>query len=84
MPETSSARILNLFLEILDQAVAAPPPRQTGAVGRKGLARRMILSVIDDVLRLDTDADDADWKASDVALLREKAGVALQVLNDAR
>lgn len=82
MSNTPSDIILKLLEDILDQAAVAPPPKQAGLDGRKGLARRAILSIIDDVIRLDADLEGADWAPGDVARLKEKAQLALIALNE--
>lgn len=82
MSNTPSDIILKLLEDILDQAAVAPPPKQAGLDGRKGLARRAILSIIDDVIRLDTNLEGADWAPGDVARLKEKAQLALIALNE--
>jgi hypothetical protein len=82
MSNTPSDIILKLLEDIFDQAAVAPPPKQAGLDGRKGLARRAILSIIDDVIRLDTNLEGADWAPDDVARLKEKAQLALIALNE--
>ncbi len=82
MSETGTA-ILKHVTDILDIAAASPPPKRTGLDGRKGLARRTVLSLIDDVLRLDDATEGADWSRTDIARLKEKALRALDALNAA-
>jgi hypothetical protein len=83
MAVESSESLLKSFMEILDHAVQSPPPKQAGLDGRKGLARRMTLSIIDDILRIDGNSEGADWSPEEVALLKEKALNALKAMNDA-
>lgn len=78
----SRAAVLKHFSDILELAAQSPPPKKAGLDGRKGLARRMILSLIDDVLRLDGGLEGADWSAADVTALKEKATRALTALNE--
>ena len=78
----SSERLLKLFMDVLDQAAQAPPPKLGGLDGRKGLARATALSVVDDIVRLDSELKGADWSANDIARLKEKAYLALQAMNE--
>ncbi len=82
MSDTGS-EIFKHLVDILDIAAANPPPKKAGLDGRKGLARRTVLSLIDDVLRLDAATEGADWSPSDIARLKEKALRALDALNAA-
>ncbi len=82
MSNASSDAILKLLESILDQAAIAPPPKEAGLHGRRGLARRAMLSIIDDVIRLDADLEGADWAPTDVQRLKEKARQALIALNN--
>lgn len=81
--EDSKAAVIKHFSDILDLAIESPPPKRAGLDSRNGLARQMILSVIDDILRLDGGLKGADWSPSDVIALKEKAAQALDALNDA-
>jgi hypothetical protein len=78
----SSERLLKLFVDVLDHAAQMPPPKLAGLDGRKGLARAIALSVVDDVLRLDSELRGADWSPKDIALLKEKAHLALKAMNE--
>lgn len=49
----SSERLLKLFMDVVNQAAQAPPPKLAGLDGR-GLARAIALSVVDDIVRLDS------------------------------
>lgn len=80
----SSGKVLKSLMDMLERAAAAPPPKMAGLDGRKGLARRMTLCVIDDITRLDDNVEGADWSPQDVARLKEKAQIALQAMNDAQ
>jgi hypothetical protein len=82
MSDSRSAALLNIFMGMLDKAAEAPPPKQAGLDGRKGFARRMILSFIDDVMRLDGELDGGDWSPDEIARLKEKAVLALKSLNE--
>lgn len=82
MSDSRSAALLKIFMGMLDKAAEAPPPKQAGLDGRKGIARRMILSVIDDVMRLDGELDGGDWSPDEIARLKEKAVLALKSLNE--
>jgi hypothetical protein len=82
MSDSRSAALLKIFMGMLDEAAEAPPPKQAGLAGRKGIARRMILSVIDDVMRLDGELDGGDWSPDEIARLKEKAVLALKSLNE--
>lgn len=78
----SRADILQQLADLLDVSAERPPPKKAGLDGRKGMARRMILSLIDDVLRLDGGMEGADWTPADVAMLKGKAMRALDALNN--
>ena len=82
IPVDSSESLLKLFIDVLDHAAQAPPPKSAGLDGRKGLARGMALSVIDDILRLDGGLEGADWSPDDIARLKEKARLALEAMNE--
>ena len=82
MPVENSESLLKFFMDMLDHAAQAPPPKREGLDGRKGLARRMVLSVIDDVLRIDGGLQGADWSSQDIARLKEKAHLALKAINE--
>jgi hypothetical protein len=69
-------------MDVLDHAADAPPPKKEGLDGRKGFARRMVLSVIDDVMRLDSDVHGADWSHDDIVRLKDKATRALNAMNN--
>jgi len=84
MPGDSSDSLLKFFMDLLDHAAQAPPPKKEGLDGRKGLARRLALSVIDDVLRIDSGSEGADWSPKDIARLKDKALLALKAMNDAQ
>ena len=47
--EDSKAAVIKHFSDILDLAIESPPPKRAGLDSRNGLARQMILSVIDDI-----------------------------------
>ena len=83
MSTQSSQNLLKLFIQLLDQATLSPPPKEAGLSGRKGLARRITLSLIDDIMRLDGGVEGADWSSENVAEIKEKARSALQAMNDA-
>jgi hypothetical protein len=78
----SSERLLKLFMDVLDHAAQAPPPKLAGLDGRKGLARSIALSIVDDILRLDSGLKGADWSPNDIARLKEKAYLALKAMNE--
>jgi hypothetical protein len=80
----SSGKVLQYLVDMLDHAAAEPPPKMAGLDGRKGLARRMTLCVIDDITRLDDGVEGADWSPQDISRLKEKAQLALQAMNDAQ
>ena len=46
MSNAPSDIILKLLEDILDQAAVAPPPKQAGLDGRKGLARRATIETV--------------------------------------
>jgi hypothetical protein len=79
----SSGKVLQFLLDMLDQAAAVPPPKMAGLDGRKGLARRMTLCIIDDITRLEDGVEGADWSPQDISRLKDKAQLALQAMNDA-
>ena len=84
MTPQSSAKVLQLLIDMLDEAAAAPPPKLAGLDGRKGLARRMTRGVIDDITRLDDHVEGADWSPEEIRRLKNKAQVALAAMNDAQ